>query len=126
MQNDVDCLRASRQYRSYGLRQRRWLEGGTSMSDLIRISRRGLLASGAKAIAATAAVGIAPRLIRPSRAFAADALGPNMIGGPTGFEGSERYQYGADTPEGRAIEAAKTLKGQGVDRIVLGLSDGSI
>ena len=49
-----------------------------------------------------------------------------MIGGPTGFEGSERYQYGADTPEGRAIEAAKAFKAAGVDKIVLGLSDGSI
>ena len=27
---------------------------------------------------------------------------PGMIGGPTGFDGAERYQYGADTPEGRA------------------------
>ena len=32
---------------------------------------------------------------------------PGMIGGPTGFPGAERYQYGPDTPEGRAIEAAK-------------------
>jgi len=48
-----------------------------------------------------------------------------MIGGPTGFEGSERYQYSAETPEGRAVEAAKKLKASGVDRIVLGLSDGS-
>ena len=37
---------------------------------------------------------------------------PGMIGGPTGFDGAERYQYGADTPEGRAIEAAKAMKGR--------------
>jgi multiple sugar transport system substrate-binding protein len=49
-----------------------------------------------------------------------------MIGGPTGFAGSERHQYSADTPEDPAIEAAKKLKAFGVDRIVLGLSDGSI
>ena len=51
-----------------------------------------------------------------------------MIGGPTGFDGAERYQYGPDTPEGRAIEAVKALRGAGKapDRIVLGLSDGSI
>ncbi|MEW9808817.1 extracellular solute-binding protein, partial [Mesorhizobium sp. ZMM04-5] len=67
-----------------------------------------------------------PKFIRPGRAFAADALAPGMIGGPTGFDGAERYQYGADTPEGRAIEAAKALKASGVDKIVLGLSDGSI
>jgi len=98
------------------------------MSDLIRISRRRLLASGGKAAVFVAATGIAPQFIRPGRAFAADALAPGMIGGPTGFEGAERYQYGADTPEGRAIEAAKALKGAGKApaKIVLGLSDGSI
>ena len=97
------------------------------MSDLIRISRRRLLASGGKATVIIAA-GIAPKFIRPSRAYAADALSPGMIGGPTGFAGAERYQYGADTPEGRAIEAAKALKGAGKapNKIVLGLSDGSI
>jgi multiple sugar transport system substrate-binding protein len=98
------------------------------MSDILMVSRRGLLAAGAKTFALTAAVGIAPQFIRPGRAFAADALAPGMIGGPTGFEGAERYQYGAETPEGRAIEAAKQLKaaGKAPERIVLGLSDGSI
>ncbi|MGO4833081.1 extracellular solute-binding protein, partial [Rhizobiaceae sp. 2RAB30] len=98
------------------------------MSDLIRMSRRQLLASGGKAAALVTAVGIAPRLIRPGRAYAADALAEGMIGGPTGFDGAERYQYGPDTPEGRAIEAVKAMKGAGTApaRIVLGLSDGSI
>ena len=83
---------------------------------------------GGKAAAVAAAVGIAPRFIRPGRAYAADALAPGMIGGPTGFDGAERYQYGPDTPEGRAIEAAKAMKGAGnaPAKIVLGLSDGSI
>ncbi|MGT2467506.1 ABC transporter substrate-binding protein [Mesorhizobium atlanticum] len=98
------------------------------MSQLIRMSRRGLLASGGKAAVFVAATGIAPQFIRPGRAFAADALAPGMIGGPTGFDGAERYQYGPDTPEGRAIEAAKALKaaGKAPAKIVLGLSDGSI
>jgi len=98
------------------------------MSDIFTVSRRGLLAAGAKTFALTAAVGISPQFIRPGRAFAADALAPGMIGGPTGFDGAERYQYGAETPEGRAVEAAKALKaaGNAPDRIVLGLSDGSI
>ncbi|MCJ8055868.1 extracellular solute-binding protein [Shinella curvata] len=98
------------------------------MSEILTVSRRGLLAAGAKTFALTAAIGIAPQFIRPGRAFAADALAPGMIGGPTGFEGAERYQYGADTPEGRAVEAAKALKaaGKAPERIVLGLSDGSI
>jgi multiple sugar transport system substrate-binding protein len=92
----------------------------------IRVSRRRLLSTGARGAFLTAAVGIAPKFLRPGRAYAADALAPGMIGGPTGFEGSERYQYSAETPEGRAVEAAKKLKASGVDRIVLGLSDGSI
>lgn len=96
------------------------------MSDLIRTSRRRLLTTGAKGAAFVLAAGIAPQFIRPGRAFAADALASGMIGGPTGFDGCERYQYGADTPEGRAVEAAKKMKAAGVDRIVLGLSDGSI
>ena len=96
------------------------------MSDLIRMSRRRLLGSGGKAAALVALTGIAPKFIRPGRAFAGDALAAGMIGGPTGFDGAERYQYGPDTPEGRAIEGAKALKAAGVDKIVLGLSDGSI
>ncbi|MDR3490164.1 MAG: extracellular solute-binding protein [Bradyrhizobium sp.] len=98
------------------------------MSNLIRMSRRQLLASGGKATALAATVGIAPRMIRPARANAGGALAPGMIGGPTGFDGCERYQYGADTPEGRAIEGIKVLKGAGKapSKIVLGLSDGSI
>lgn len=97
------------------------------MSNLMRVSRRRLLTSGGAAIAAMSAVGIGPSFIRPGRAFAADALAPGMIGGPTGFDGAERYQYNADTPEGRAIEAAKALKAAGKgSKIVLGLSDGSI
>ena len=93
-----------------------------------RISRRQLLATGSKGALLAAAVGIAPQFIRPGRALAQDALADGMIGGPTGFDGAERYQYGPDTPEGRAIEALKEMKGAGTapERIVLGLSDGSI
>ena len=93
-----------------------------------RISRRNLLTSGGKLAVYGAALGIAPRFIRPARAQAADALAPGMIGGPTGFAGAERYQYGPDTPEGRAIEGVKVLKGAGKApaKIVIGLSDGSI
>ncbi len=92
------------------------------------MSRRALLLKGCSAMAFTAAVGIAPRYLRTGSALAAGGLAPGMIGGPTGFDGAERYQYGADTPEGRAIEAAKSLKaaGKAPKRIVLGLSDGSI
>lgn len=98
------------------------------MTTQNRISRRQLLATGSKGALVAAAVGIAPQFIRPGRAFAQDALAAGMIGGPAGFDGAERYQYGPDTPEGRAIEALRSLKGAGKapERIVLGLSDGSI
>jgi multiple sugar transport system substrate-binding protein len=93
-----------------------------------RISRRQLLTSSGRLAVYGAAISFAPRFIRPGRAQSADALAPGMIGGPTGFAGAERYQYGPDTPEGRAIEAAKALKGAGKApaKIVVGLSDGSI
>ena len=98
------------------------------MSSNFKITRRSLLSTGTRLAGVTAAIGIAPQFIRPGRAFGAEALAPGMIGGPTGFDGAERYQYGADTPEGRAVEAAKSLKaaGKAPERIVLGLSDGSI
>jgi multiple sugar transport system substrate-binding protein len=93
-----------------------------------RISRRQLLTTGGKLAVYGAAISFAPKFIRPGRAQSADALAPGMIGGPTGFPGAERYQYGPDTPEGRAIEGAKALKaaGKAPAKIVVGLSDGSI
>jgi multiple sugar transport system substrate-binding protein len=90
----------------------------------VEFSRRTLLKSG---LAASTALAM-PLYLRPDRARAADGLAEGMIGGPTGFDGAERYQYGPNTPEGRAVEAARALKGAGKapERIVLGLSDGSI
>lgn len=85
-----------------------------------------------KFLSSTAATGLLtigmPLYLRPDRAHAASNLADGMVGGPTGFDGAERYQYGADTPEGRAVEAARSLKaaGKAPERIVLGLSDGSI
>jgi len=89
------------------------------------ITRRRLLATGAKAGLLGVGALIAPRFI--GQAWAQD-LAAGMIGGPTGFEGAERYQYGPDTPEGRAIEAAKAMHAAGTApaRLVIGLSDGSI
>lgn len=91
-----------------------------------RITRRRVLA-GAAHTALLAGLA-SPLVLRPGRARAQDGLSDGMIGGPTGFPGAEHYQYGPDTPEGRAIEGLKELKaaGRAPDRIVLGLSDGSI
>ena len=96
------------------------------MSKITHISRRKLLSTAAQTTTVVA-LG-APMYLSPFRAGAATGLAADMIGGPTGFDGAERYQYGADTPEGRAIEAIRSLKsaGKAPKRIVLGLSDGSV
>jgi len=51
----------------------------------------------------------------PSSAFGATKTGlaPGMIGGATGFDGCERYQYGPDRSAGRAIEGLRKLKDAG-------------
>lgn len=96
------------------------------MTRKSQMTRRKFLNTAAQTTAVLALS--SPLYLRPERAHAAGNLAEGKIGGPTGFEGAERYQYGPDTPEGRAIEAARSLKGAGKapERIVLGLSDGSI
>lgn len=42
-----------------------------------------------------------------------DGLADGMYGGPTGFEGAERYQYPLDSEEGRAIWALRRLRQDG-------------
>ncbi len=41
-------------------------------------------------------------------------LAEGMYGGPTGFEGAERYQYPFDSEEGRAISALRRLRRDGI------------
>lgn len=96
------------------------------MTQITRVSRRRLLSTAAQTAAFLAVS--SPLVLRADRARAAVDLAEGMTGGPTGFPGAERYQYGPDTPEGRAVEAARRLRAEGraPERIVLGLSDGSI
>ena len=51
----------------------------------------------------------------------ATGLAPGMIGGPVGFKGAERYQYPANSEEGRAHLAAKALRkaGKAPDTLVV-------
>src|SRR4051794_11317997 len=42
-----------------------------------------------------------------NRALTSNRLAAGNIGGPTGFAGAARYQYPANSEEGRAILAAK-------------------
>jgi multiple sugar transport system substrate-binding protein len=51
--------------------------------------------------------------------LAKNALTKGKIGGPTGFAGAERYQYGADTAAGRAILGLKKLTNNGKKRLDL-------
>src|ERR1043166_3579021 len=51
--------------------------------------------------------------------LAKHALTKGKIGGPTGFAGAERYQYGADTAAGRAILGLKKLTNNGKKRLDL-------
>ena len=48
-----------------------------------------------------------------NRALTANALAAGNIGGPRGFPGAARYQYPANSEEGRAILAAKALRKAG-------------
>lgn len=78
-------------------------------------TRRSLLlagGAGAAAFTLTNPIGIGPRFLRVGRASAA-GLAAGMTGGPTGFEGAERYQYNESHSEGRVIEAIKQLKAAG-------------
>lgn len=90
------------------------------------ISRRRLLKTGVAGFALTSAIGIAPRYI--SVAHADVGLRQGMTGGPTGFDGCERYQYNPEMPEGRAIEGIKALKaaGKAPSKLIFLMSEGSI
>lgn len=87
------------------------------------LSRRSVIragGAGAAAFVLTNPLGIGPRFlqVRPARAA---GLAPGMIGGPTGFPGAERYQYGEGDSEGRVIEGIKQLKaaGKAPDKLTL-------
>ncbi|MBV9049268.1 MAG: extracellular solute-binding protein [Solirubrobacterales bacterium] len=49
------------------------------------------------------------------------ALPPGTVGGPTGFAGAERYQYGADTAAGRAAVALQRFTNNGKKQITLNM-----
>lgn len=60
-------------------------------------------------------------------AFAA-GYAPGMTGGPTGFDGAERFQYNNTMSEGRAIEGIKALQaaGKAPTKLTMLLTDGAI
>ncbi|MDE0202144.1 MAG: hypothetical protein OXK73_06900, partial [Rhodospirillaceae bacterium] len=76
----------------------------------MKITRRQALKAGAAGVVLTSPIGIAPKFIRPARAA---GLAEGMTGGPTGFDGAERYQYNETMSEGRAVEGIRKLKAEG-------------
>ncbi len=92
----------------------------------MKTTRRQALKTGAAGFALTAAAGIAPKYLLP-RARAA-GLAPGMVGGPTGFEGAERYQYDESNAAWRAAEAMRKLKAEGKapEKIVMACLDGAV
>ena len=52
-------------------------------------------------------------------ALSKNRLAKGMIGGPTGFPGAERYQYGPNSAPGRAILALRKLTNNGKNPITL-------
>ena len=102
--------------------QREEHPGGTPAGP--RATRRQVVAAGAAAglglaIAGTAAGGVEKSARRARLA--------RTMGGPSGWAGSERYQYPADSAPGRAIAAAKALpRSKKPYQLVVGLYPGSI
>ena len=93
-----------------------------------KMSRRDFLGTSLKAGAGIAAASVASKFLRSDRyspysIFAGGekkleytpkaGLAPGMIGGPTGFDGAERYQYNGDEAPGRAVEGLRKLKAEG-------------
>ena len=77
------------------------------------VSRGKFLAGAAVAGLAVGAPGVARAATGRRNAALANGLAPGMIGGPTGFPGAARYQYPANSEEGRAILALKALRKAG-------------
>jgi multiple sugar transport system substrate-binding protein len=107
-----------------------------------RITRREFLGKTAKIGAGVVAASVTSQFLsKKSNRFSALAAGkkvtkyepkaglaPGMIGGPTGFEGAERFQYSADEAPGRAMEALRKLKadGEAPDKFVMMVPPGEI
>lgn len=93
--------------------------------QFLRQSRRDFLKTSTAAAAATSLGGLGSFIASP--AFA-DGFGAGMTGGPTGFDGAERFQYNNTMSEGRAIEGIKALQaaGNAPTKISMLLTDGAI
>jgi multiple sugar transport system substrate-binding protein len=95
-----------------------------------KMTRRKFIGTTVKAgVALSAGVSLIGLTKGPSAMAATkEGLASGMIGGPTGFEGCERYQYGPDSAAGRAIEGLKKLKaaGKAPKKFVMMCAPGSV
>lgn len=104
-----------------------------------RFTRREFLGKSAKVGAGIVAASmLGPVLSGKSDRFSALAaakvykpkagLAPGMIGGPTGFAGAERFQYGPDEAPGRAMEALRKMvaDGKAPKKLVLMVPPGEV
>jgi multiple sugar transport system substrate-binding protein len=96
-------------------------------NDRNKVTRREFLGKTAKIGAGIAAASVASKLVsKKSDRFSALAAGKDatkfeakeglaegMIGGPTGFPGAEKFQYGPDEAAGRAIEGIRKFVAEG-------------
>ena len=89
-------------------------------------TRRDFLKNTTAAAVAVGGSGILGNFIA-SPAFA-QGYASGMTGGPTGFDGAERFQYNNTMSEGRAIEGIKALKaaGNAPKKLTMLLTDGAI
>lgn len=88
-------------------------------------TRRAFLQTSTAAVAATGLGGLSNFIAMPAYA---QGLANGMTGGPTGFEGAERFQYNGDMSEGRAIDGIKALQaaGNAPEKIRILLPEGTI
>ncbi len=78
--------------------------------------------------AAIAASGVGGLSSLASSSVSAIDYAPGMTGGPTGFDGAERFQYNGEMSEGRAIQGIKDLQaaGKAPTKLRMLLPDGTI
>jgi multiple sugar transport system substrate-binding protein len=102
-------------------------EGQDSEPEIDRRLSRGKFIAAAGVAGAGLVVGSTPAMAKSwtkgarNKALTARGLAAGMIGGPRGFKGAERYQYPANSEEGRAILGVKALRkaGKAPDTLVV-------
>lgn len=98
----------------------------TKTNNPFQPSRREFLKNSTATMAAAGGMGMLGNFMA-APAFA-EGYASGMTGGPTGFDGAERFQYNNTMSEGRAIEGIKALReaGKVPQKLTMLLTDGAI